>query len=191
LIHFPFHSKSHPFFLKITLSIIGLTIIIMLSGMIFSSCDDSPSIHGENIIKFKDATVESGLERFSESFGAVFTDIDNDGDDDLIVSNHGLFIPSIYLNKSGSFEDLSRLFRLRRPRDWHGATVVDMDNDGDRDIAIAGGGGGGIKKGAPNLLFRNMLKETGDLAFTKIAKEVEVIKQKWRGLIFPEYQQFR
>ncbi len=170
-------------FLKTAAGIFLLTFIIMFSG-ICVSCDNSRSAIKKNAIQFEDVTIESGLERYSESFGAVFADIDNDGDDDLIVSNHGLFTPSLFLNKNGSYEDRSSLLGLRRSRDWHGITVVDLDNDGDKDIAIAGGGGGGTQGGAPNLLYRNQLVETGSFVFKEIAMDAGIVNQIWRGRHF-------
>jgi len=163
--------------------IILMTPIIIISGSAVS-CRHFPSADKKNSLRFEDVTAEYGLEKHSESFGAVFADIDSDGDDDLIVSNHGLFTPSIFLNESGSFADRSSLLGLRRSRDWHGITVVDLDNDGDRDIVIAGGGGGGIQGGAPNLLFRNLLKEKGELIFNDVAIEVGIVNQRWRGRHF-------
>ena len=165
----------------------AITLIILMIFSLSASCDlgnDSELGAKKSIIKFKDNTFKFRLENFSPSFGAVFADIDNDGDDDLIVSNHGRFTPSIYLNEKNSFQDVSHLFQLELTRDWHGIAVVDLDNDGDLDITIAGGGGGGVQEGAPNLLFRNLLIETGNLAFNQIAGKVGLIRQKWRGRHF-------
>lgn len=169
--------------LRIPAAILKLILISFIFGFCVS-CGGSRPADKESSLIFEDATRHSGLARYSESFGAVFSDIDNDGDDDLIVSNHGLFTPSLFLNENGTFEDHSSLFRLGISRDWHGITVADMDNDGDRDIAIAGGGGGGTQGGAPNLLFKNLLAETGGLAFMEMATDAGIVNQRWRGRHF-------
>ncbi|MFX0198274.1 MAG: FG-GAP-like repeat-containing protein [Candidatus Hodarchaeota archaeon] len=160
------------------------TVIVFFFAIIIGLGNNSEFNKKKNFIIFKDETANSGLEKYTPSFGAVFADIDMDGDDDLIVSNHGHYNPSIYLNDKDSFRDVSHLFRLEQTRDWHGITVVDLDNDGDKDIAIAGGGGGGVQAGAPNLLYQNLLKETGNLDFIEKAGNVGMIRQKWRGRHF-------
>jgi hypothetical protein len=183
LIHPSLFTDKTANILKTAAGIFLLTFIAIFSG-ICVSCDTSQSTNKKKAIQFEDVTVESGLKKYSESFGAVFADIDNDGDDDLVVSNHGFSTPSLFLNKNGSYEDHSPLLGLRRSRDWHGITVVDLDNDGDKDIAIAGGGGGGIQEGAPNLLYRNLLVETGSFVLKEIAMDVGIVNQRWRGRHF-------
>jgi hypothetical protein len=183
LIHPSLFTDKTANILKTAAGIFLLTFIAIFSG-ICVSCDTSQSTNKKKAIQFEDVTVESGLKKYSESFGAVFADIDNDGDDDLVVSNHGFSTPSLFLNKNGSYEDHSPLLGLRRSRDWHGITVVDLDNDGDKDIAIAGGGGGGIQEGAPNLLYRNLLVETCSFVLKEIAMDVGIVNQRWRGRHF-------
>jgi hypothetical protein len=121
-----------------------------------------PSASG---VSFKDITASAGLELRSNTFGAVFSDIDNDGDDDLLVSRHGKG-PFLYLNRGDlTFEDVTKMILPRTRGDRHGVTVVDLDNDGDRDLVMAGGGADGVGKGAVNHTYRNLLAETGELAF--------------------------
>ncbi len=138
----------------------------------------------EVAISFKDMTARYGIERYICTFGAVFADIDNDGLDDLIVSNHGGARPSVLLNRGGRFEDASRSLPITAIVDMHGITVVDIDNDGDKDVLIAGGGSLGVGDGSPNQLFKNLLIETGSLSFEDISESAGVIRQKWRGRSF-------
>jgi hypothetical protein len=117
--------------------------------------------------RFGDVTVRAGLELTTNSFGAVMSDIDGDGDDDLILSRHGQG-PALFLNQDGlHFTDATDLLP-RTYRDRHGIVVVDLDNDGDRDLVIAGGGADGIGGGTPNQAIRSMLVERGALAFESI-----------------------
>ncbi len=113
--------------------------------------------------RFDDITASAGLEIYSPTFGAVFSDVDNDGDDDLLVSRH-LGGPTLYLNQGGQFFEASRLLAPSFG-DRHGLVVADLDNDGDRDIVVAGGGADGIGPGMTNFTMGNLLSETGRLAF--------------------------
>jgi hypothetical protein len=119
-------------------------------------------------VSFKDVTEQAGVAIYSNTFGAVFSDIDNDGDDDLILCRHGRG-PALYLNQDGLvFSDATHLL----PATWgdrHGVTVVDLDNDGDRDLVIAGGGADGIGSGRINQSVRSLLTETGELMFANIS----------------------
>lgn len=127
------------------------------------------------------------LKKFTATFGAVFVDIDNNGWDDLIVSNHGLNFPTIYLNEGGSFVDKSSLLPMKeRFRDRHAITVVDIDNDGDRDIFIGGGGGGAehVATGMRNEIYLNTLAQTGEFGFTKAPDgPYTLLKTRSRSLI--------
>ena len=135
------------------------------------------SLPGE--VVFDDATAAAGLERYSETFGVAVADIDNDGHDDLIISNHNK-PPSLFLYQNGAFIDRSDLLPDRVLSDWHGIAAVDLDNDGDKDLIIAGGGTDGIGRGEKNRLFRNMLTETGRLGFEDVTGQVGVAYRPWR-----------
>jgi len=130
-------------------------------------------------VVFADATGAAGLDRYSETFGVAVADIDNDGHDDLIISNHNK-PPSLFLYQDGAFIDRSDLLPDRVLSDWHGIAAVDLDNDGDKDLIIAGGGTDGIGPGEKNRLFRNMLAETGRLSFEDVTKHVGVAYRPWR-----------
>jgi hypothetical protein len=119
-------------------------------------------------VSFDDITVEAGVAIYSNTFGAAFSDIDNDGDDDLILSRHAGG-PALFLNQNGMvFSDATHLL----PATWgdrHGITVVDLDNDGDRDLAIVCGGADGVGNGCSNQTIRSLLTENGKLAFANIS----------------------
>ncbi len=133
--------------------------------------------------RFVDFTVQAGLSRTSVTFSAVFSDIDGDGDDDLIVGNHGT-PPSLFINRDGVFADASDLIPIPGVADRHGIVAVDLDNDGDRDLVIAGGGADGIGTGASNEVYRNLLRETGELGFEDVSATASLAHSTWRGRAF-------
>jgi hypothetical protein len=138
---------------------------------------------GGDDIRLTDATRAWGLVRYSPTFGAVVTDIDNDGDDDLLVSNHSR-PPSLFINQGDSFVERSDLLAEHVPSDWHGIAAVDLDNDGDRDFVCAGGGNDGLGSGNINRLLRNEVVETGGLAFEGLTRRAGITYRAWRTRAF-------
>ncbi len=130
-------------------------------------------------IRFERTTEAWGLARSGETFGAAVADIDNNGRDDLLVSNHNK-PPSLFLNQGDHFVDASALLPDPVLSDWHGIAAADLDNDGDRDIIIAGGGDDGVGPGERNRLFRNMLVERGQLMFQNATQRVGIAYPPWR-----------
>ena len=67
---------------------------------------------------------------------AVFTDIDQDGDDDLIVVGEWMEIKTLF-NNNGVFKDQSEQAGVKGTRGiWWSITASDLDNDGDEDYII-------------------------------------------------------
>ncbi len=101
---------------------------------------------------FEDVTTISGVENIkagtlnTTSWGTVFADIDNDGYEDLLVSNG--YVPAaqfiataeedpnkLYLNnKNGTFIDITDENNLGDLGISRGVAVSDLDNDGDLDF---------------------------------------------------------
>ncbi len=117
--------------------------------------------------KFQDITSSAGLDVYSVTFGAVFSDIDNDGDDDLLVSRHAKG-PALYLNQGKQrFTDATAIL----PFSWgdrHGMTVADLDNDGDRDIVLSCGGADGTGPGCNPVAIKNLHMESGAGSFENV-----------------------
>lgn len=80
--------------------------------------------------------VASVLNNIGMVTDAVFTDIDNDGDDDLMVVGEWMEI-TILENDQGVYKNSSEKFGLNNTRGlWWSVTANDLDNDGDDDYII-------------------------------------------------------
>jgi len=92
--------------------------------------------------KFKDITKEKapGLLNAGMITDGIWADIDNDNDQDLIVS--GEYMPiKIFINEQGKLEDNTQAWGMDSTQGWwNKITVHDIDGDGDQDI-IAGNHG--------------------------------------------------
>ena len=92
---------------------------------------------------FKDVSRESGIEAHpGKSFGAVATDINNDGLMDLFVANDTM--PNfLFVNKgAGKFEEIGLAAGVAygsngRPRSGMGVDATDYDGDGWQDLFVA------------------------------------------------------
>lgn len=137
------------------------------------------AVQSEPGLVFERATEAYGLARREETFGVALADLDNDGHEDLVVSNHNR-PPSLFLYQDGAFVDRSDLLPDRVLSDWHGIAAVDLDNDGDKDLVIAGGGDDGVGPGEKNRLFLNLLSEKGRLAFKDVTRRAGLTYRPWR-----------
>ena len=163
----------------------GPVVIVILLFLPCLTSAQHPGYEKTIFLDFVELPFESGMDKYTETFGAVFSDINNDGWDDLIVGNHGLLRPSIYLNHFGQFLDYSSVLPLdREVMDRHGITVVDIDNDGDKDFLIAAGGAEGRGPGGKNHLFLNLLVETGQFGFEDITDSTDISLQSTRSRSF-------
>lgn len=94
----------------------------------------------------KDSFIESaelvGMKNYSISWGTNFADFDQDGDEDLFISNGDLnpncqpFFNYFYENKGGKFEEIAYQIGLKDYGIGRGSVVFDFDNDGDLDILL-------------------------------------------------------
>ncbi len=72
--------------------------------------------------------------------GSVFSDIDNDGDSDLILALEWGPV-TIFENESGYFTNVTARFGLNDIRGWwNGITTGDLDEDGKMDIVVSNWG---------------------------------------------------
>ena len=105
---------------------------------------------------FNDCTIHGGFEHKGRDLDAHFADYDNDGYQDLFITNSNGII--VYKNKGdGSFEKVTENIGLNNADNINQILFVDFDQDGDLDLLAARKGG--------NKFFRN----NGDGTFTENA----------------------
>ena len=118
---------------------------------------------------FRDITEQAGVAVLDGTSMSLFADVDNDGDQDLIVCTS--FSPLLFLNDgAGAFKHKPKSFRFSAtPRaQFTSAAMADYDRDGDLDLYICAYGyhfGTGTHRvatpyhdannGPPNFLFGN------------------------------------
>ena len=135
--------------------------------------------------KFKEVSVEAGLDRTGNACGPVFADINGDGFLDLFIGSAFerrvntaketiVKKPEIFLNRGdGTFKDVSQQAGLKINRNTMTAAFGDYDLDGDLDMFTSHWG----KYEGPE--EEHLWKNTGDGTFVAAAEET-----KLRG-IFP------
>ena len=107
---------------------------------------------------------------------AVFTDIDNDKDEDLIIVGEWMEI-KVLTNNEGIFDDTSESYGLKNTRGiWWSITASDLDNDGDDDYIIGNLGKNNKFKASEEHPFKVYASDfddngTNDVVFAKFYKD--------------------
>ncbi|WP_242158049.1 VCBS repeat-containing protein [Aestuariivivens sediminis] len=128
--------------------------------------------------KFTKASVDKapGLKDIGMVTDAVFTDIDNDKDEDLIIVGEWMNI-EILINNKGLFEKATEKYGLENSRGiWWSITASDLDNDGDDDYILGNLGLNNKFKASnehPFKLYANDFDENGtnDVVLAKFYKD--------------------
>ena len=107
---------------------------------------------------------------------AVFTDIDQDGDEDMIIVGEWMTI-TVLTNNNGVFENNSEKLGLNDTRGmWWSITASDLDNDGDDDYIIGNLGNNNkfkATKSHPFKVYANDFDNNGtnDVVLAKFYKD--------------------
>ncbi|MFQ6002910.1 MAG: CRTAC1 family protein [Candidatus Zixiibacteriota bacterium] len=111
---------------------------------------------------FSDVTIYAGVEDYAQGENSAWADYDNDGFQDLYVSNRGR--NSLYRNNGdGTFTDVTTYAGVGDYGKGHGISWGDYNNDGLLDLYL-------VNRQSANLLYRN----NGDGTFTNVAAEAGV-----------------
>lgn len=86
-------------------------------------------------MQFQDVTEQAGVGDLGYGMGVAVADYDNDGFQDLYVSNFG---PNVFYhnNGDGTFTEVTRQTKTAGPRDKVGAGVCFLDLDGDGNLDL-------------------------------------------------------
>ncbi len=148
-------------------------------------------------LRFTDVTEEAGVADSGYGQGAEAADFDNDGDQDLYVTNFGV---NVYFRNEGNGK-FTRTSLLAHEGWGQCCSAVDYDNDGDLDIylvnyltydpkgeplglAMVAGKvindyrGPQVFKGSPNVMYRN----DGDGIFTDVTERVGLYAPEGKGM---------
>ena len=118
---------------------------------------------------FTDIAVEAGVANGLGNSGVVAADLDNDGFQDLFLTNDGGLVGSpvkLYRNQGDlTFADITAGSGIIGPESNLSAAFADLDNDGFLDLFITAPGSLADKVQHANQLYHN----NGDLTFTDIS----------------------
>ncbi len=147
--------------------------------------------------RFTDVTEEAGVADSAYGQGGEAADFDNDGDQDLYVTNLG---PNVYFRNEGNGK-FTRLPILAQDGWGQCASALDYDSDGDLDLyvvnyltydpdkqdlgisTVAGQliheyHGPQVYQGSPDVLYRN----NGDGTFTDVTRQVGLYSPRGKGM---------
>ena len=149
-------------------------------------------------MRFRDVTVEAGLQGAGYSIGAAVADFDNDGHPDLFVA--GVHRNILYRNRGdGTFEDVTARANIDSGEWSVGAAWLDFDNDGLLDLFVVnyvrwtsefdtfcGDAARGIRvychprlfERTANRLYRNL----GNGRFADVSQQSGIAKYKGKGM---------
>ena len=172
---------------------------------LFVANDETPNVLFQNNGDgtFEDVALLAGVAYNADGdeeagMGVDFGDFDNDGDEDLYVTNFFRETNTLYENEGqGTFMDITTLAGLAAPTlpllGW-GTRFFDYDNDGDLDLFVANGHVypqvDGVPSGSsyrqPNQLFSNQGKGVFQEVSAQSGRGLSIV-QVSRGASFGDY----
>ena len=121
--------------------------------------------------------IAPSLENIGMVTDAVFSDIDQDGDEDLIIVGEWMGV-TVLINDDGNFEDSSEKYGLGESTRgiWWSITAEDLDNDGDDDYILGNLGKNNKFKASeehPFKVYANDFDDNGtnDIVLAKFYKD--------------------
>ncbi|MFV1872495.1 MAG: CRTAC1 family protein [Oleiphilus sp.] len=143
-------------------------------------------------LSFTDITESSGTSGKQNSFLSVFTDLDKDGWQDLVVSQNTGEVEIFRNNQNRTFTAIPSNSGYGF---WMGLAVGDIDNDGDQDLFFSNVGSsipefltrGDIQEDQRHNLEWLLLRNEGDFTFTEITEEFGISGEGFAwGAIFED-----
>lgn len=149
-------------------------------------------LRNDGDMNFTDITESSGTAGTQNTFLSVFTDLDVNGFQDLVLSNNTGKLEILYNQGDNTFTKSSYESGLGF---WMGIGVGDIDNDGDQDLAVSN-----VSNSIPNRFLRGdldssqeiiqewvMLQNDGNGQFTDITEESGLTRQGFGwGIVFED-----
>ena len=139
---------------------------------------------GENILyenlgdmTFVDVSGDVGVRDSVTGVGIAATDVNNDGWIDVFTGNRSGDINSLYMNRGGTFEDISEAAGIDSRGLGMGVMSLDYDNDLDFDLYWTTWPGEGVTP-VPNALFENR----GDESFLDVAAATDTTDPNGWGI---------
>lgn len=141
---------------------------------------------------FTDITEASGTAGTQNTFLSVFTDLDADGYQDLVLSNNTGRIEILHNNGDSTFTKNAYDSGLGF---WMGVGIGDYDSDGDQDVAISN-----VSNSIPNRFLRGdlnnnqkiiqewvLLRNDGNRVFTDVTQQAGLTRQGFGwGIVFED-----
>lgn len=114
-------------------------------------------------IRFEDVTVRSGIggAPYERSNGAVFGDIDNDGDLDLVIAKRKGAVALFLNDGSGVFTDIAPAALSTDTLITYGVALADLNNDGWQDLYLSNVGTNRLYINNGNRTFTDRTYEYG------------------------------
>ncbi len=111
----------------------------------------APLPAGQPRLVFEDIAPRLGIDRFDGNGTCSWGDVDNDGDQDLVLAGSGTFL-AVYRNEGGRFREVTEEVGLAQVPSGYSLNLVDYDNDGWMDLYLTLNGWSGPME---NRLYRN------------------------------------